>query len=348
MRTPPRRRNRTGVVFAIVAVVMLLLVAGGGLLLYGRGQLDPPATVAGPAVTITVRSGEQLDAVVADLAGHGLIRSTFWFGWFARLQGLGSRLTPGHFVLDDAMSASYIVQRLEGHPVIGTHQLVLPEGLTAAQMATRVGALGIGVTAAEYLDQVQHGSFSEPFLAGRPAGASLEGFLFPDTYRVPDDATAHDIVQLQLADFANKAMPQLAGLSPQQLYAKLTIASLIEREAAFDADRPLVASVIDNRLADGMRLQVDSTVLYGLGLTSGGLSAQQLATDTPYNTYLHTGLPPTPIANPGVSSITAAVHPATTQYLFYISDCSRHNHYSITARVHQQQIAQYLSKPCGT
>lgn len=343
-----RQAGRSGVVFAVVGVLVLLVVLAGGTLLYGRSQLDPPAGSAAADVTVTVHAGESVDAVVADLANHGLIRSSFWFGWFARFQGLQSKLMAGNFVLNDAMSASYIIQRLEGPPQAVAHQLVLAEGLNAAQMAARVAAAGLGITADQYMAEVQHGTFNEPFLAARPSGASLEGFLFPDTYTVPEHATAHDVVQMQLADFANKAGPLLAGLTPARVYDAVTVASMIEREARFDADRPLVASVIANRVAAGMRLQIDSTVLYGLGLTSGSLTPDQLASDTPYNTYVHAGLPPTPIANPGVSSIAAAAHPATSTYLFYLSDCSGHNHYSVTEQEHEQQIQQYLSKPCGS
>jgi UPF0755 protein len=342
-----KQQGRSGVIFAVVAILVLLVVAVGGTLLYGRTQLDPPASTANADVTITVRTGEPVDTLVSDLANHQLIRSPFWFGWYAKLEGLASKLVAGNFVLNDAMSASYIVQRLEGPPQVATHQLLLTEGLTAKQMAAKVAASGLGITAAQYMAEVQTGSFSEPFLVGRPAGASLEGFLFPDTYTVPEHSSAHDVVQMQLADFANKAVPHLAGLSPQQVYAAVTVASMIEREAKFDVDRPLVAGVVANRLANGMRLQIDSTVLYGLGLTSGSLTPDQLATDTPYNTYLHSGLPPTPIANPGAGSIAGAAHPANTPYLYYLSDCSGHNHYSVTNQEHEQQIQQYLSKPCG-
>ena len=341
-------RGRAGVIFAIVALLVILVIGAGGMFLFGRTQLDPPSTPATKTATVTVAPGESVDALVSDLAARGLIRSSFWFGWYAKLQGLSSKLVSGDFVIDDSMSASYIIQRLESAPVVKTHQLLLAEGLNAAQMAKKVEAAGLGVSADQYIAEVQKGVFTEPFLAGRPAGASLEGFLFPDTYTIPDGATAHDIVQMQLADFAKKAAPVLAGLTPAQLYSDLTVASLVEREAQFDADRPLVASVVFNRIADGDLLQVDSSVLYGLGLTSGGLSSAQLHEDTPYNTYVHTGLPPTPIANPGVSSVTAAVHPASTTYLYYLSDCSGHNHYSNTLKEHEQQIAQFLAKPCGT
>jgi UPF0755 protein len=342
------RRGRPGVIFAIVGIVILLVVIAGATLVYGRTQLDPPASGAGSPVTITVRNGEPLDTLVNDLARHGLVRSTFWFGWYARLQGLGAKLVAGDFVVDDAMSASFIVQRLEGPPQVGTHHVLLTEGLTAGQMAARIAAAGLGITADQYLAEVRSGRFSEPFLAARPQGASLDGFLFPDTYDIPDHSTAHDVVQMQLADFAAKAMPLLQGLSPQQLYSTLTVASIAEREAKFDTDRPLVASVVDNRLAAGQLLQLDSTVIYGLGISGGTLTAQQLAQDTPYNSYIHAGLPPTPISNPGASSISAAAHPATTPYYFFISDCSGHNHYSVTELQHEQQIAQYLGKSCGS
>jgi UPF0755 protein len=340
------QQGRTGIVFSIIAVAVLLAVLAGGILLYARTQLDPPASSPNAPVTITVVPGEPLDTLVKDLADHGLVRSSFWFGWFAHLQGLGSKLQAGQFVLDDSMSASYIVQRLETSPQAKAHRLLLPEGLTASQMADRVAAANLGITAAQYLAEVHSGSFSEPFLAGKPAGASLEGFLFPDTYEIPQNATAHDVVQMQLADFSNKAMPLLAGLSPPQIYATVTVASMAEREAKFDVDRPLVAGVVTNRLANGQLLQLDSTVTYGLGLSGGAPTAKQLTTDTAYNTYIHTGLPPTPISNPGVSSITAAVHPAKTSYLFFISDCSGHNHYSVTEQEHEQQINKYLGTPC--
>src|ERR1017187_4794564 len=142
--------------FAIVGIAVLLVVIGGGTLLCGRSQLDPPATTAGQPVTITVHSGEQLDPLVKDLADLGLIRSAFWFGWFAHLQGLGSRLVAGDFVLDDAMSTSYIIQRLEGAPQAGTHHLLLTEGLTAGQMADKVAGAGLGISAAQYLAEGRH------------------------------------------------------------------------------------------------------------------------------------------------------------------------------------------------
>ncbi|HZS15045.1 MAG TPA: endolytic transglycosylase MltG [Candidatus Dormibacteraeota bacterium] len=335
------------IAFAVVAVLAVLAVVGGGLVLYGRTQLEAPSATHGAAVTVQVQSGETVDQLAADLQTRGLIRSSFWFGWFAKFKGLASQLRAGQFKLDSGMGASAIIQRLEGAPDVAVLRVTLVEGLTARQMAAKVGAAGLGITADQYMNEVDHGTFSEPFLAGRPAGASLEGFLFPDTYDVPQGTTAHQLVQMQLDDFAHRTAALLAappnGLSAYQL---VVLASIVEREAQFDDDRPKVASAIFNRLSQGMALQSDATVEYGLGITGREPSADELHQDTPYNTYLHTGLTPTPISNPGLASLQAAAHPAATQFLFWVADGCGHNHYAVTAQQHDQQVAQFLNSPC--
>jgi UPF0755 protein len=335
------------VAFALVAVLAVLIVVGGGLVLYGRSQLEAPAASHGAAVTVEVKSGETVDELASDLQTRGLIRSSFWFGWFARFKGLASNLRAGQFKLDSGMGASAVIQRLEGAPDVTVVKLVLAEGLTAQQMAQKVAAAGLGISAEQYMAEVNSGSFDEPFLAGRPTGASLEGFLFPDTYSVPAGTTAHQLVKMQLDDFGQRASALLAapphGLSAYQV---VVMASVVEREARFDDDRPQVASVLYNRLAQNMLLQVDASVLYGLHVFGRSPTADELKVDTPYNTYLHSGLPPTPIANPGLASMQAAAHPATTQFLFYVSDACGHNHYSTTVSQHDQQAAKYLNSPC--
>jgi UPF0755 protein len=210
-----------------------------------------------------------------------------------------------------------------------------------------VGRSNLGITADQYMNEVKTGSFTAPFLASRPAGTSLEGFLFPDTYEVPKGTTAHQLVQMQLDDFAHRTQSLLSSLpNGFNAYQVVTLASIVEREARFDDDRPKVASAIYNRLAAGMPLQADSTVTYGLGITDREPTSDELHQDTPYNTYLHTGLTPTPISNPGLASLQAAAHPATTQFLFWVADGCGHNHYSTTAQQHDQQVAQYLNSPC--
>lgn len=338
------QRGRAGLVFAILGVVVVLGVAAGGTLLYGRGQLEPVSATHGAPVTITVTSGESLDAVTSDLANHGLIRSSFWFGQYARLKGLAEHLHAGQFKLDSGMGASAIISTLAGTPDVPPGRVVFAEGLTVDQMADKVAAAGVGISRAQYLAAVAHDTFNATFLTMRPAGdTSLEGFLFPDTYDIPPGATAHDVVQMQLDDFARKALPLLPAA---HAYDRLIIASIVEREAKFSDDQPKVASVIDNRIAQGMNLQIDATVLYGLHKVGSPMSPTDQQTDTPYNSYLHPGLPPTPISNPGVATLTAAVQPASTPFLFYVTDGCGHNHYSETEAEHEQAIAQYLGTPC--
>jgi UPF0755 protein len=298
-------------------------------------------------VTVEVQQGETVDQLAADLQSRGLIRSSFWFGWFARFKDLAGNLRAGRFKLDDGMGASAIIQRLEGAPDVTLVKVTFIEGMTAQQMADRVGKSSLGITADQYMAEVKSGTFNEPFLSSRPAGASLEGFLFPDTYEVPQGTTAHQLVQMQLDDFGHRTSGLFTSL-PQgmSVYQVVTLASIVEREAQFDDDRPKVASAIDNRLAQNMALQSDATVEYGLGLVGREPTADELHQDTPYNTYLHTGLTPTPISNPGLASLNAAVHPASTQFLFWVADGCGHNHYAVTAQQHDQQVAQYLNSPC--
>jgi UPF0755 protein len=349
MSMPARRRRGRGLVvaFALLAVVAVLAVAGGGVVLYGRSQLEAPSSAHGTAVSVQVQQGETVDHLANDLQSRGLIRSSFWFGWFAKFKNLAGSLRAGEFKLDSGMGASAIIQRLEAAPDVTVTKVTFIEGMTAQQMADRVAKAGIGITADQYMNEVKSGTFTEPFLASRPAGASLEGFLFPDTYEVPQGTNAHQLVQMQLDDFAHRTAGVL-GAPPNglNLYQVVTLASIVDREAQFDDDRPKVASAIYNRLGDGMALQSDATVEYGLNIVGREPTADELHQDTPYNTYLHTGLTPTPIANPGLASLQAAAHPATTQFLFWVADGCGHNHYATTAKQHDQQVAQYLDSPC--
>ena len=334
-----RQAGRLGVFFALIATLVVLLAAAGTTVLYGRLQLA--AVGAGTPVVVTVRSGETLDQVAADLQSQGLIRSSFWFSAYARIRGV--KLRSGQYQVDSGMAASEIVSRLEGPQYCPPVKIVIPEGFTVDQIASRVASTkGLEISRQEYLDAVAHGSFNAPFLSSRPPGdTSLEGFLFPATYTLPDCTSAHDLVQMQLDGFGSNLASQLPS-SGAKAYADLIIASMVQAEA-LAPDFTAVASVIDNRLAVNMRLQIDATVVYGLNQAGQAMSAADEAIDTPYNTYLRSGLPPTPIGNPGVATFDAALHPASTPYLYYVTDPCGHNHYSVTETQHEQQVRQYGS-----
>ncbi|MFN2451627.1 MAG: endolytic transglycosylase MltG [Candidatus Dormibacteria bacterium] len=345
--TATRERGGIGAAFAVLGLLAVLAVAGGGAYTYGRAQLAAPSATHDQAQRVEVRPGETSDQLADELAGRGLIRSAFWFRLYARLRGLGGTLQPGTFELDNGMGASAIVAKLGAAPEQGSHRVVLTEGLTATQMAAKIEAAGTGITAADYLREVRSGQFSAAFLAGRPPGASLEGFLFPDTYDVAPGTSAHALVQRQLDDFARNGVPALQGSKTGlPTYQLVVLASVVEREARLDVDRPKVAGVIANRLAANMLLQVDASVTFGLGVSGREPTAAEKQQDTPYNTYLHPGLPPSPISNPGRAALLAAANPAPGPFLFYVSDGCGRNHYAVTNAEHERNVARYLGRPC--
>jgi UPF0755 protein len=213
--------------------------------------------------------------------------------------------------------------------------IAFPEGFSARQMVDRVAAVRrIAIhkrhvtpllTAKAYRAALGGARPPAPF---RSDAHGIEGFLFPSLYRFGPSTTAPQLIALQLREFTkewNRVGPIVADATPYQV---LTVASMIEREAAVPGERPLVAAVIYNRLAQDMPLGIDATLRYGLGIPgTRPLTKVQLATDTPYNTRLHTGLPPTPISNPGLPSLRAAARPAAVDYLYYVRVPGTLTHY---------------------
>ncbi len=339
-----RQGGRLGLVFALIGVVVVLVAGAGVTLLFGRIELE--AAGSGSPVLLTVRSGESLTQVADTLEQQGVIKSAFWFSAYARLRGI--HLHAGSYQVAPDMEASEVINVLDGAsycPPLKT-PLIIPEGFTIDQIASRVAAVpGLGITRQQYLTAVAEDSYDAPFLAMRPAGdTSLEGFLFPDTYQLTACTTAHQVVQAQLDDFMKKALPSLPGTGATA-YADLITASIVQAEGVANSFAD-ISSVVHNRLAIRMDLQIDAIVMYGLHQSGVAMSAADEATNTPYNSYLHPGLPPTPIDNPGVATVQAAVHPASTPYLFYVTACGQ-TYYSITDAVHNQQVTEYEGKPCS-
>ena len=208
-------------------------------------------------------------------------------------------------------------------------------------IAARVQEAGLG-TRQDFLDAV----VSQRRLVADmdPGAVSLEGYLFPDTYRFSPTASAAQIAAAMVRRF--RAVAAQLGLK-ENVHRVVTLASLVERETAVDADRPLVASVFENRLAKNMPLNTDPAVIYGLELTGhwrGVIYQSDLTRNTPYNTYLHTGLPPGPVANPGIPSLRAAMNPAKTNYLYFVAagtDAQGHSLFAATLDEHNRNVAGY-------
>lgn len=274
------------------------------------------------AQIFVVPAGQGTGAIANRLKQEGFIKSPLVFKLLVDRKGYDGRLQAGEFRLSQAMSLDKIIEALSHGSE--DYWITFPEGLRVEEYAQKL-AEKAAIDEAEFI----------------VAAKTFEGKLFPDTYLIPQTASVENIVELLTQTFTAK--------SPTQDPKTIIIASLIEREAKHAEDRALVSSVIHNRLDIGMALQIDATVQYVLGKKGNwwpkDLTRENLEVESPYNTYKYAGLPPKPIANPSLASLQAALKPAQTDYLYYISDNSGINHYAVTLEEHNQNIEQYLLSP---
>ncbi len=307
-----------------------------------EAQVYQPVSDDDAPVRFEVEPATSARAIAASLVEAGLINDERLFEAYVRVNGLDSFLQAGSFVLSPSMSLAEIVEALQfAQPDSVT--LTVPEGWRLEQTADYLTAAEIISDTALYLELAQGADFGRlnagryPFLGSRPNDASLEGYLFPDTYQLPAaDLSAADVIRRQLDAFAAKAMPlyeeALATgdslfLQNGDLYAVLTLASIVEREAVVPDERAAIAGVYLNRLSQGIRLEADPTVQYGMGYQPGAdqwwktpVSLDEYsAVTSPYNTYLYPGLPPGPIANPGLESIRAVLYPEEHGYIYFVA-----------------------------
>ena len=308
-----RRRRIRGIV---VLVALLSVVTGGAYQAYRLTERRPAAVQPGRPVAITVAAGEGSLEIGRALERAGVIDSAGRFRAVAGERGLDGALKPGTYQLETVMDVDSVIDVLVRGPGLGT-SFTIPEGFTVSQVIDRIAATKRFSRAS--LEKTKSGAGLEvPF---RPRGVkTLEGLLFPQTYRIEKDATAATVLQ-QMLDQLDRVMSGFdLAAAPRHLrpYQVLTVASMVEREAKVPQDRARIARVIYNRLAKGQPLQIDATVQYALGSAKPRLSSQDLQVRSRYNTYLHTGLPPTPIASPGQASIEAALKPASGPWLYYV------------------------------
>jgi UPF0755 protein len=273
------------------------------------------------------------------LADAGLIRNPGKFALLARTAGHDTAIQAGEYLLSAAMTPEDILRDMvDGR--VRLHRFTIPEGYTMRQIAEAVSTAGF--------------SNPEAFLAACRdpgllksldiAGDTCEGYLFPDTYYLPASATAPQIIDTMVRRFwasfpgAWKDRARALGMSVHQV---VTLAAIIEKETGAAAERPLISSVFHNRLKRGMRLQTDPTVIYGIPDFDGNLTRRHLTTPTPYNTYVIRGLPPGPIASPGAAAIEAALYPADSDYLYFVSKKDTTHHFSTTIGEHNRAVRKY-------
>lgn len=308
---------------AIAAAVLGMLVVGV-LVVAGLLLVWPRRSATGTkAVRVVVAQGESTAAISRTLARSGVIGNAGLFQVRARLAGADGKLKPGDYQLALGMSDADAIATLERGSSAAYVDVTIPEGFTIDQIAARMQSEA-DVPAAEFLRLAKTGApqFAEkhPYLRGAYNG-SLEGYLFPQTYRVPMGSAPRQVIELMLDQF-DAQIPKVdltaarqQGLDLQQV---VTLASMIERESKLARERPLVSSVIYNRLARHMNLEIDATIQYVLPTNKIRLSGADIHLATPYNTYTRPGLPPGPVSNPGLASLQAAAHPAATEYLYYV------------------------------
>jgi UPF0755 protein len=299
----------------LAIVVAVGLLAGAVGILWVRQQVDPTGP-PGAAVQLTIPKGASTATIASLLGKQHVIHSPSLFGYYVKLKGAGP-LLPGTYTFHHNEKYDDVIAALEKPPVITALKLTIPEGYTLSQIAAKVGTLP-GRSAAKFMAAVNSGQVRSRYQP--PDTTSLEGLLFPATYQVTagDDETAILSQMVRLFDdtVANLQIDQAAtrlGLTPYQV---VVVASIVEREAKLDEDRGPIASVIYNRLHKGMLLQSDAIVLYGQHQTDA--HKIDIKTDTPYNSYKHKGLPPTPIASPGIPSLEGALTPPTTTFLYWV------------------------------
>jgi UPF0755 protein len=298
---------------AIVLVAGLVL---GILAIVWAGKQINPSGGPGASVQVTIAPNSSTSSIASLLGKEGVIHSPEVFRFYVKLKGAGP-LLPGLYTFHRSEKYDDVISALEKGPTVVYDKLTIPEGFTLAQIAARVGKLP-GRSASRFLAAAASGQVTSKY---QPAGStSLEGLLFPATYQVKQDEDEVSILHRMVQSFDDTAttlgLDQAAahlGTTPYQL---VVVASIVEREAKLDEDRGPVASVIFNRLQKGIALQIDSTVLYGQHETDP--HKINTKADTPFNTYKNKGLPPTPIASPGVPSLQAAASPPSTTYLYYV------------------------------
>ncbi|HTZ56119.1 MAG TPA: endolytic transglycosylase MltG [Candidatus Acidoferrum sp.] len=313
----------------VVAIATALVALLGGVAIavwYSIVFLD--RSLPTDSVQVVIPRGSSLGDIASLLQDRGVISNAFAFRVLARVAHNDTDVRAGAYAFaPHATAADVLNQLLTGGAQVATW-VTIPEGFTAKQIAQRLQGEGVGK--ADAFDRAFRGH---------------EGFLFPSTYLIPLAATPEQVTRMFTDQFA-KELPPDAAQRARALHVSVrqavTVASLVEREAQIEADRPMIAGVIYNRLRQGIPLQVDATIEYALPAHKTELSLRDLRVDSPYNTYAHTGLPPTPIANPGLPSLEAALHPAKTDALYYVYCGNGHHVFAKTLAEHQANVERCL------
>jgi UPF0755 protein len=320
----------------LLTFVIVFVLAGTAAVGWIALRTAPPLPPEG--TTVVIPEGSGVAEIARRLEAAGVVRSALLFRLAARFAGRDRAIQPGIYRFTGASDVQGVLARLAaGVPPV---EITIPEGLTVREIAELLAARGLG--SAESFRCLA--SDPEFLLAAGVPGPQLEGFLFPDTYRFASDAEPTEVLGAMVRRFHERFDADRHRRARERaltINEVLTLASIVEKETGKAAERPLIAAVFVNRLRVGMPLQSDPTVIYSLPAFDGNLTRADLANPSPYNTYVARGLPPGPIANPGLAAIDAALAPAESTALYFVSRNDGSHEFSTTLADHNRAVARY-------
>lgn len=339
------RKKRRRILFgSVIAAGIIVIAAYAAFSSYMEKESKAVLPGSTDYVPVTIPSGSGTERIAEILQENDLISSVWVFKLRTKSEGLEGKYQAGQYFLSPGMNMLEIMDTLLSGKA-DTLRFTVPEGYDIRRVTEKLAAEGL-VDAEVFTGEIESGAFDYWFLEDAPAGPDrLEGFLFPETYEIFAMADEHDIIDKMLYQFSKvftdeyKARADELGMSVREV---VTLASIIEREALIQKDRPVIASVFYNRLGIDMPLQSCATVQYILGEQKPVLSIEDTRIESPYNTYLYTGLPPGPIASPGADSIKAALYPEDTAYLFFLAKGDGSHAFSETYEQFLRDKARYI------
>lgn len=343
----PRKRFMRKIVsfFIVMALIISLILLVGYFV--GLSFLQPVSGSDSAAdKKVVIPKGASSKQIGEIMYQEGLIRNGLVFRLYLKSEGLDGKLQAGEYVLNTGMSTQTIVKRLvKGESA--EFSFTIPEGYTTRQIAEKLEQAGLA-DKAKFMDLAAQGEFNHDFVKGIPEGpARLEGYLYPDTYKIASHTTEKQIIEMMLDRFATEITSDFKQKAAKQgltLHQAVILASVVEREAQKDEERPKVAAVFLNRMKKGWKLESCATIQYALGVNKPRLFAEDLKIESPYNTYLHTGLPEGPIASPGKPSLESVVNPAAVDYMFFVVYEDGKHIFSRTLEEHNRAKAAYLNR----
>ncbi len=319
---------------ALLAPAVIVLGLSWRWLVFLETAVAPPGETV-----IVIAPGSSLPAISDRLATAGVVTDADAFRLLARWRGVSGRIKAGEYLFRQPATPGRILERLVTGDV-RRYRFTVPEGLTLRQIAARFQAQGFG-QAEDFLRAAGDPALRRRYAPGAP---SLEGYLFPETYTIDRSVTPKRLLVAMLEEFRRRLTPDILaaakkhGLNRHQL---VTLASIVQKEAGKQEEMPLIAAVYHNRLRRRMPLQADPTVIYGIPDFDGNLTRGDLVTPTPWNTYTHSGLPPGPIASPGLAALRAAAEPARVDYLYFVAKGDGTHAFSRTLKQHNRLVRKY-------